>query len=248
MKIQICLLFCLLSYVSFSQNNESIQENVKDRFRTGDLKVSNSSSGTFYGFDNSTSEVVGTAYYDADWHKYNVKFYPKTINTPIGTTKLDSINDIPCRINLKDNVIEFRVDFQTKIIDVDLVKTIKDGTKTLLVNVKEFESDTYQTGLVEEIVAGNYGLYLHYKVIVKKPDYSPALNTGSKDIRVIKEGKMVFKIGKKLYPLSGKKALAQILGDKFKIADDFMSKNDLSYKEVKDLTSLVNFLNDSENR
>ncbi len=239
----VLLLFIVKQPYLFAQT--VMQESLKDRFReAGGLNVNTSAMGTIYGFDNSTSGVLGSTYLTEEWTKANIKFYPRVIQTLKGSVKLDSVVGVMSRINLKQHFVEIKVDNQNKYIDADWIQSVSFPLKTF-VNVRDFNFEKLNKGFIEVISTGKYGLYLWHQISIKQPDYSPALNTGSKDAKVIHDIKTLLAFDKQLYILSGKKTFEEILGSKIEAVAKYVKENDLSFKdkELDKLISLISYLN-----
>src|SRR6218665_436814 len=89
---------CFCSFEVTAQ--QEMMQNTRDAL-TRNVSIGQHNSTMLYGFDNRTSEIQGNFYLDPDWSVATVRFYPRTIATPKGTIKLDSVSDVQMRVVLK---------------------------------------------------------------------------------------------------------------------------------------------------
>lgn len=98
------LIYVILGFVSIEVSAQNtMMQNTKDALNQGGIKIGQHTSTMLYGFDTRTTEVIGSYYLDTEWNIATVRFYPKTISTPKGIVKLDSLNDIQIRVILQGN-------------------------------------------------------------------------------------------------------------------------------------------------
>lgn len=250
MKYFLLILLSFPSYLTLGQD-QTAQENLKDRMRTGGLSFNTGSLGVLYGFDNSKGSIEGTSYLNKDFRMANVFFYPRIIKTPQGQTRLDTIPNAPIRINIKDNDVEFIVgdptasELATKVLPGTLIKslTFLDGDKETLKNCSEFFADKSIKGFLRVLGEGKYNFYEYASIIVKQPDYNVAMNVGSKDTRILQDKKIMALKGKDLVITSSKKDFFEIFGDEAATAEKLMKTTNLSFKKADDVARLLSQMN-----
>jgi hypothetical protein len=117
--------------------------------------------------------------------------------------KLDTIANIPIRLDLLNNEVEFQTKYGTKAVLGETVQyfsvvRISGFTPTTFVNVKEFKLEPGEVkGFFELLADGELKLLRYTKLWVKKPTYLPALDTGTKDTQIMKDSKYYFPKEKK---------------------------------------------------
>lgn len=246
-KLTIVVLF-LIGTTVFAQNN--MMQNTKDALNVGGLKVGQHNSTMLYGFDTHTTEVLGSYYLDQDWSLATVRFYPKTISTPKGSVKLDSLSDVQIKIILYGNDVEFNTPEGVKIISGTLIKgftlqKINQLPKNY-VNTLEFvdKYDKIKPSFFELLVDGKVKLLEYTRVNIQKPDYVEAFNTGSKDIKITKDKQLFVSQGKEVLKFNtNKKEILELMSDKKAEVEAFIKQNDLSVKDRVDLLQIFKFYN-----
>ncbi|AFK04419.1 hypothetical protein Emtol_3290 [Emticicia oligotrophica DSM 17448] len=248
MKKLIYLFWALSSTAAWAQN--TMMQNTKDALNAGGLKIGQHNSTMLYGFDTRTSEVLGSYYLDQDWTLATVRFYSKTISTPKGTVKLDSLADVQIRVNLQGNDIEFNTPEGVKVISGALVKsftTYKQNQlpKTYLSTLEFVDNyDKTKPSFFELLVDGKVKLLEYTKINIQKPDYVEAFNTGSRDVKITKERQLFFNQDKEVLKLSlNKKDVLTPMEDKKSAVENFIKQNDLSVKDKTDLIQIFKFYN-----
>jgi len=224
-------------------------QNTRDALTRG-MKVGQHTSTMLYGFDTRTTDVQGSFYLDTDWYVATVKFYPKTITTPKGTVRLDSLADIQIRVILKGNDVEFNTPEGIKVISGTLIKSFtakkENQTSKNYINTLEFidNYDKVKPSFFEILADGKIKLLEYYKVIVQKPDYVDAFNVGSKDIKIIKQTQLFITQGKEIIRFrSRKRQLFEAMTDKKTEIQKFIKENDLVIKDKNDLIKIFKYYN-----
>ncbi|CAH0995679.1 hypothetical protein EMA8858_01804 [Emticicia aquatica] len=242
------ILFALICINVSAQN--TMMQNTKDALNINGLKIGQHTSTMLYGFDTRTTEVLGSYYLDTDWSLATVRFYPKTISTPKGVVKLDSLTDVQVRIILYGNDVEFNTPEGIKVISGTLIKSfslirpnqlIKNYVSTL-----EFVDnfDKTKPSFFEVLVDGKVKLLDYTKVTILKPDYVEAFNTGSKDVKISKEKQLFVTQGKEVLKLNtNKKEVLGLMADKKIEVENFIKQNDLSVKDRNDLITIFKYYN-----
>ena len=249
MKKLTSIFLCLIGTTVLAQN--SMMQNTKDALNVGGLKVGQHTSTMLYGFDTRTTEVLGSYYLDQDWSLATVRFYPKTISTPKGTVKLDSLSDVQIKIILYGNDVEFNTPEGVKVISGTLIKSFTLQKPNQLpknyVSTLEFVDnyDKIKPSFFELLVDGKIKLLEYTKVNTQKPDYVEAFNTGSKDIKITKDKQLFITQGQEVLRLNtNKKEILELMSDKKAEVERFIKQNDLSVKDRVDLLQIFKFYNE----
>ena len=228
-----------------------MMQNTKDALNQDGIKIGQHTTTMLYGFDTRTSEVQGSYYLDTDWNLATVKFYPKTISTPKGTVKLDSLTDIQIRVVLQGNDVEFNTPDGIKVISGTLIKsmTLQKSSQVApknYISTLEFVDnyDKTKPSFFEVLVDGKIKLLEYTKITTQKPDYVEAFNIGSKDIKIVKEKQLFITKGKEVLKFSAnKKDLFELMADKKSEVEKFIKDNDLTVKDRTDLLKIFNYYN-----
>ncbi len=246
MKKTIYALFGFVTFEVAAQN--PMMQNTKDVFNQDGIKIGQHTSTMLYGFDSRATEVQGSFYLDTEWSAATVKFYPKTISTPKGTVKLDSLSGIQIRFILQGNDMEFNTPDGIKVISGTLVKSFsleKIPTKKYI-NTLEFVDnyDKVKPSFFEVLADGKTKLLEYTKITVQKPDYVEAFNVGSKDLKIVKEKQLFITKGNEVLRFSSnKKDLLELMSDKKAEIEKFLKDNNLSAKDKSDLVKIFGFYN-----
>nr|WP_299416863.1 hypothetical protein [uncultured Emticicia sp.] len=246
-KLPSVILF-LIGTTVFAQNN--MMQNTKDALNAGGLKVGQHSSTMLYGFDTRTADVLGSYYLEQDWSLATVRFYPKTISTPKGIVKLDSLTEVQIKIILFGNDVEFNTPEGVKVISGTLVKGFTLQKPNQLpknyINTLEFVDnyDKIKPSFFELLVDGKVKLLEYTKINIQKPDYVEAFNTGSKDTKITKDKQLYITQGKEVLRLNtNKKEILELMSDKKTEVEAFIKQNNLSVKDRVDLLQIFKFYN-----
>lgn len=248
MKKLTSIFLYLIGTTVLAQN--SMMQNTKDALNVGGLKVGQHTSTMLYGFDTRTTEVLGSYYLDQEWSLATVRFYPKTISTPKGTVKLDSLSDVQIKIILYGNDVEFNTPEGVKVISGTFIKSFTSKKPNQLpknfVSTLEFVDnyDKIKPSFFELLVDGKIKLLEYTKVNIQKPDYVEAFNTGSKDIKITKDKQLFITQGQEVLKLNtNKKEILELMSDKKTEVEAFIKQNDLSVKDRVDLLQIFKFYN-----
>jgi hypothetical protein len=150
----------------------------------------------------------------------------------------------------KYNIYAYELDFNTqggiKALKGDRIKTftINDSISRTFVNAKDFKKNGVPlVGFLEVLVSGEVSLYKFHYLLIKHPDYNPALNAGSRDTRIYKKSDLFTASRNKLIEIKNKKKLLLFFGDNAKQVDEFIRANHLSMNEEKDVVKTFTFFN-----
>ncbi|RYU97188.1 hypothetical protein [Emticicia agri] len=249
--MKICFLLHLIFF--FSVGSVSAQKEMMQSTRdalTRDVKIGQHNSTMLYGFDNRTTEIQGSFYLDPDWSVATVRFYPRTISTPKGLIKLDSVTDVQMRVLLKGNDVEFNTQEGIKVISGNLIRsfTIKkqDFVDRNYISTQEFtdNSEKVKSGFFEILADGKVKLLEYSKLKIHQPDYVEAFNIGSKDVKINTEKLWFITKGKEVIKFSaGKRDLYEVMADKKPEIEKFVKDNHLSLKDKTDLIKVFQYFN-----
>lgn len=235
--------------VEVSAQNPMMQ-NTKDALNVDGIKIGSNTSTMLYGFDTRTSEVLGSYYLDIDWSIATVKFYPKTISTPKGIVKLDSLEDVQIRVILIGNDVEFNTPDGIKVISGTLIKSFSMVKPNQLskkyISTLEFVDnyDKTKPSFFEVLVDGKTKLLEYVKITIQKPDYVEAFNVGSKDTKIVKEKQLFINKGKEVLRFSAnKKDLFELMSDKKAEIETYIKQNNFSIKDRSDLLKIFQYYN-----
>jgi hypothetical protein len=154
------------------------------------------------------------------------------------------------KLDLKQNEFDVMVPHGVKVLKGSMIKSfifIDSLTKfqTNYVNIREWrtkEKSLYD-GFIEILAEGNLTLAKRTELIVKKPDFNPALNVGSKDYRFLKREHLYYIMDRTLNELPGKKNFVKIFGGAENQIEKFISSNNLSISKIGDLIQIFDFYN-----
>lgn len=253
MKKLIYVFLGLASLEVSAQN--TMMQNTKDALNRDGIKIGSNTSTMLYGFDTRTTEVQGSYYLDTDWNIATVRFYPKTISTPKGTVKLDSLTDIQIRIILQGNDVEFNTPEGIKVISGTLIRGFSlqknsQATPKNYISTLEFVDnyDKVKPSFFEILVDGKTKLLEYTKITTQKPDYNEAFNVGSRDIKIVKEKLLFINKGKEVIKFStNKKDLLEVMADKKTEIEKYIKDNDFAIKDRADLLKIFAYYNGLNN-
>lgn len=234
-------------FISFLLAVPAIAQTVQQTMRANNmvqrLNMSNgiiSSNDLMIGFDNSTpGSLVGDPYVDKHWAVTSVQL--------IGESKL--IEGYLTRFDISSNELEFKVAGGVKVLPGKQIDNIVwvDSISSIpryLINGKNFKmNDAAVDGFLEVLVDGAVPLYRKYYVEILKPNFSPALNVGSKDTKVLRKYLLVFAKEGSLYQIKSKKSVAQLDPTIQDRANSIIDKLDLNLKDESHVIRLFTELN-----
>ncbi len=182
------------------------------------------------------SGIEGDPYLNTQWRRANVKLYDVE----------DEITTYKVQYNIYFDELTFQLPTGVKAIDGSRVKSFVfngDTTQTFI-NAKQFNQDgTPLRGFFELLVEGPSPLLKKYYVIVKDPDYQPALNTGSRNTRITKRTDLYFAKDDEVFEVKGKKKLLAAFGDKSSAMEKFMKDNALYPNDEKSVIRIFKYYN-----
>jgi hypothetical protein len=244
MKTYFLFFWLIASLASQAQVNETLRDILNGK---GGTLANPNGSRTVFGVKSSqTGKILGDVYLDTTWHEGNIKLYQKI--GPLGREG-DSIPNVPVRYDIYLNEIEIMANNYNDIRAVEAqhiqhFEITQKGNQRFFVNMREFESDESKTGFVERTTNGKLKSYLQTKIKIIKPTYNEALNTGSRDAKILKEQLFFIVEGKKLIRLSpSKKKLLELMSDKTTQIEAFAKEQELNYRDINDAIRLLQYYN-----
>jgi hypothetical protein len=156
------------------------------------------------------------------------------------------------KLDLKQNEFDIFTKDGVKALRGTLIKSfimIDSLTKfqSNYVSTKEFktpEGASFPEGFFEILAEGKLTLLALTEITVKKPDFNPALNVGSKDYKIIKKEQLYYNAGSGIVELPTKKNFIKLFPDHQKEIDDYMAINNLSSSKMRDVVKTFEFYNE----
>lgn len=216
-------------------------QSTRDQINLSGLKIPN--TGFLYGFEGPAGQLLGDAYLDTTFRAGNIRFYGR-----IGQS--DSLGGIPIRLDLMSNEVEIRV--STTDIRVAKGPSVRqftmnnaEGSISRFVNVREYrgEADALY-GFFERLTAGPIDLLLYPSVSIKKANFNPALNVGTKDDQLTKKTDWYLaKAGRATRFSPGRKAILDLLADRKEAVETFLKTEKPDLKTRSGLMAVVAYYN-----
>ncbi len=182
------------------------------------------------------SGVEGDPYLNSIWRRATVKIYDME----------EEISSYKVQYNIYFDELAFQLPTGVKAIDGTRVKSFvfTGDTTGTFINAKAYNMDgTPLRGFFELLVDGPSPLLKKFYVIVKDPDYHPALSSGSRNTRITKHSDLYYAKGEEVYEVKGKKKLLASFGDKADAMEKFMKDNSLYANEERSLIAIFTHYN-----
>jgi hypothetical protein len=226
--------------VSYSSNAQrAISTEVRSQIAMDQISRGAASNGAniVYGLAAPPGEVIGDVYIDPAWN--------------MGTAVLGSgvlIERYNMRYDLKTQVLEIQTFSDIKLLDARMLKTIvwrdaKDTRYFVTGSTYKLEGQKV-AGVLEVLVDGAKPLLRRPTLYVKRPDYVPAMDVGSRDATIYKKTALFHVVGTDLVELKGKKAVMAALSDKGPEIEAFIKTNKLGTKSDEDVTAIFEYYNE----
>ena len=188
-------------------------------------------------------KVIGDVYLDIHWGKSSIEVF--------NSDKL--IEGYFTRFDIKNNEVEFQIDRSVRVLPGNKVKSVVwidsiTQQPRVIENASKYVfNEVPINGFLEILVDGKTPLLQRYFLEILKPDFSPALNVGSKDYRILKKAEYFYAIGNQLIKIKGKKSLGQLISNSEKDLNSFIKAESLNLNKEEDLRKLFYFSNPSTN-
>ena len=220
----------------------TMPQTTKDRINFSGFSIP--TTGVLYGFDSNPGKLQGDSYLDTTWQAGNIKFYGKI------APNVDSLSGVPIRLDLKQQEIEIRgVKNDIRVAKSPMVKRLvvnnQQGGVSQFINVREFRGEADQLlGFFEQFNTGTLQLLRYYSVYLRKANFNPALNVGTKDDELIKKADWYVAKGTKAAPFKvSRKALLELMADKQPQMEAFLKARKPDLKSVADLPNVFAYYN-----
>jgi hypothetical protein len=229
MKLLSLIILSLATGVSLAQtpaiNNNVRASNLLNRFTEYRLTPGEMAIGI------STPrevKIIGDVYLDIHWGKSSIEVF--------NSEKL--IEGYFTRFDIKNNEVEFQIDRSVRVLPGNKVKSVVwidsiTQQPRIIENASKYVfNDVPLNGFLEILVDGKTPLLKRYFLEILKPDFSPALNVGSKDYRILKKVEYFYAIGNQLTKIKGKKSLGQLISNSEKDVNLFIKAESLNLKKA----------------
>jgi hypothetical protein len=188
-------------------------------------------------------KIIGDVYLDIHWGNSSIELF--------NSEKL--IEGYYTRFDIKNNEVEFQIDRSVRVLPGNKVKSVVwidsiTQQPRIIENASKYVfNEVPLNGFLEILVDGKTPLLKRYFLEILKPDFSPALNVGSKDYRILKKVEYFYAIGNQLTKIKGKKSLGQLISNTEKDVNSFIQAESLNLNKEEDLRKLFYFSNPSSN-
>jgi hypothetical protein len=197
--------------------------------------VYNPNTGIFHELKALPVEPQGNVYLQDEWQSGSFILKPDV-----------NFENYPIRYDIKNQYLEIKTGSEIKIAPLNKLKSFKfNGSKTEYVfkNAGEINHPG-MTGVVQELVVGNFSLYVKPFIEVIPANYNVALDSGNK-IESFETREAIILVSENDYhdiTKSGKRVL-KLFGSTEDDVDNYARRNKLSFKDKEDLIKIVTFYN-----
>jgi hypothetical protein len=182
------------------------------------------------------SRVLGDSYLASAWNVTSISLYNVE----------EKIEGYRTRYNLYFDEMEYQTPEGVKVLGGSRIKSFsyKDSVASRYVNAKDYLLEgTPLVGFFEVLVDGPAPLLKKYYVLVKDPDYNPALSAGSRDTRIVRYSDLYCAKGNQIIKAKRKKDMMAFFGDKADHMKDYMKRNGLFPGEETNLRVIFQYYN-----
>ncbi len=233
-------IFLLFGSPLFAQSG-SMTFTTRDRINFSGLIIPQ--TGVLFGVAGEAGKLIGDNYYDTTFQAGNIRFYGR-----IGAT--DSLGGVPVRYDLVKQEVEVRASTndiraaKAPIVRYFLMNNQQGGSNRF-VNVREFRGEADDlVGFFEYVAAGKLGLLQRHTITVKRANFNPALNVGTKDDELVKKREwFVVKNRQALKFSPSKKALLELMADQQPAIDAFLKDKKPDLKKETSLADVFRYYN-----
>lgn len=207
------------------------------------LSLTRLQTRTSMGLYNSIDQVspdahiVGTPYVDERWQ--NASIFLQEGGAPF--------TNIPIRYDIYSDMLEIKVGEQVKGLEGGKVKCFSltwDGRERTFVRASGFKTAAPLSGFMEVLDSGKIQLLKHYRVSVAKPDYSPQMNVGSRDYRVLHEHTLYYVMaGVATEVPKQKRKFLSVFGDHQPEVSAFIRQEHIDLKDETGVQKVFRFCN-----
>jgi hypothetical protein len=225
----------ILPQVWFNENNIS------------DNSLSIGDNARLYSLGSSTQELKGDYFWNIDFKKSKVYFYPQNIIVSHGKSiNLDSLTGVDVRIDLANDNVEFKSGEEIKVISASKVSNIlmlnADENVSQYINPIEFKAAEIK-GLFELLAFQKGKTFLQsQEVLIQRANYNAALDTGNKEPTIAKKSHFYFWNTTILIPIDNKKDVAELLNSLNIDAKKYFKNSGNRLKDQNDYKKLAHFV------
>lgn len=197
---------------------------------------------TFPISSSRTAQVIGDTYLDLHWAQSSLLLYKKD----------QLVEDYLTRYDIKNNEFEFKLHTGVKILLGGKVKNmvwIDSLTKSprYLINAQDYLFDGVPlAGFFEVLVEGDSPLLKKIYLEILKPDFSPALNVGSKDYKILKKEEYFYAIKNNVFKIKKKNSLEALIASSPLEIASHIKKESIHLNKEGDLNKLFRFVNSKD--
>jgi hypothetical protein len=177
--------------------------------------------------------IIGDTYLDSHWAKSSLLLYERE----------DLVDSYLARFDIKNNEFEFLIDNGVRVLPGNKVKNVLwidslTQQSRFLINAKDYVSDGVPLlGFFEVSEEGTYQLLKKAYLEILRPDFSPALNVGSKDYKILKKQEFYYSIGNQVYLIKNKSSF-EPLQAAYPPLREILKNGSYNFKREADLVKL----------
>lgn len=180
-------------------------------------------------------KTLGSTYLFEDWFQADILITGDKI-----------IENVPVKYDVKNNVVDISYKGQVRVLPVDRIKKLKIYRKieTLeLVNPKIYGQSNIPQ-LLEVLYSGDYSLFKKYEVELKRANYVPALDAGTRNDELVLQESYYYAKGETIRPLpTGRKKIIRVIAEDKGTLKSFIKSKNLNMKDEKDLITVFQYVN-----
>ena len=241
-KLLLACSFCI-TYSGLAQQNRVLPEPVR-MVRAMDLLSRPLSSMPNIGLAHLPAEVRGDVYLTPYWNNASIILYADQM----------VLDGLAVKFDIYRNEFDIRFANGVRVLPGSKVKTVvwaDSLTRQLryFINASDFkENGVPLKGFFEVLSDGAIPLLSLSFVEILEPDFNPALNVGSRDIRIIQKNNVSYLLGNEVFRIKSKKQLEELFQSHQKEMKDFMKKNQTNVNSVASLRMVFDYYNYYVNR
>jgi hypothetical protein len=191
------------------------------------------------GLAHLPPEVKGDIYLVPYWNKASIMLYADE----------QILEGLAVKFDIYRNEFDIRFSNGVRVLPGSKVKTVvwaDSLTRQLryLINASDFKEDGVpMKGFFEVLSDGAIPLLSLSYIEVLEPDFNPALNVGSRDIRLVQKSNYYYASGDQVFRIKSKKQLEELFHKHQKEMKDFMKKNQVNINKASSLRMVFDYYN-----
>lgn len=191
------------------------------------------------GLAHLPAEIKGHVYLTPYWNNANVILYADEL----------FLEGLAVKFDIYRNEFDIRFKDGVRVLPGSKVKTVvwaDSLTRQLryLINAADFkENGVPLKGFFEVLSDGAIPLVSLSFVEILEPDFNPALNVGSRDIRIIQKKNFYYLSGNEVFRIKNKKQLEELFQSHQKEMKDFIKKNQVNISSAASLRMAFDYYN-----